>query len=200
MGALGGVAATFPLSALLGALGWTGTFLLLGAVTAGYAAVTAGVVRDVPGTTAGAGDARAVLRKIRSSWAVPGTRLAFWVHFGTMFVPNALSLLWGYPYLVDGLGVPPETAGVVLSVLIAGQIAGGSIAPGEEVLHLPSGMRTRVTAVDTADGELERGRAPQSVTLRLADDIDVGRGDVLCAPDRPAPAAEELTAAVCWMS
>jgi len=125
MGALGGVAATFPLSALLGALGWTGTFLLLGAVTAGYAAVTAGVVRDVPGTTAGAGDARAVLRKIRSSWAVPGTRLAFWVHFGTMFVPNALSLLWGYPYLVDGLGVPPETAGVVLSVLIAGQIAGG---------------------------------------------------------------------------
>jgi len=82
----------------------------------------------------------------------------------------------------------------------AGQIAGGSIAPGEEVLHLPSGMRTRVTAVDTADGELERGRAPQSVTLRLADDIDVGRGDVLCAPDRPATAAEELTASVCWMS
>ena len=82
----------------------------------------------------------------------------------------------------------------------AGQIAGGSIAPGEEVLHLPSGMRSRVVAVDTADGELERGRAPQSVALRLAEDIDVGRGDVLCAVEQPLAAAEELTATVCWMS
>ena len=82
----------------------------------------------------------------------------------------------------------------------AGQIAGGSIAPGEEVLHLPSGMRSRVVAVDTADGELERGRAPQSVALRLAEDIDVGRGDVLCAVEQPPAAAEELTATVCWMS
>jgi sulfate adenylyltransferase large subunit len=82
----------------------------------------------------------------------------------------------------------------------AGQIAGGSIAPGEEVLHLPSGMRSRVVAVDTADGELERGQAPQSVALRLAENIDVGRGDLLCAVDQPPVAAEELTASVCWMS
>ncbi|MEV4644437.1 GTP-binding protein [Saccharopolyspora sp. NPDC049357] len=82
----------------------------------------------------------------------------------------------------------------------AGQIAGGSIAPGEEVLHLPSGMRSRVVAVDTADGELERGQAPQSVALRLAENIDVGRGDLLCAVDQPPAAAEELTASVCWMS
>lgn len=125
MGALGGVSATFPLTALLGGLGWTGTFLLLGGITAAYALVTAGVVRDVPGSTSSAGDAREVLRKIRSAWAIPGTRLAFWAHFGTMFAPNVLSLLWGYPYLVQGLGVPPATAGVVLSVLIAGQIVGG---------------------------------------------------------------------------
>ncbi|RKT87448.1 bifunctional enzyme CysN/CysC/sulfate adenylyltransferase subunit 1 [Saccharopolyspora antimicrobica] len=82
----------------------------------------------------------------------------------------------------------------------AGQIASGSIAPGEEVLHLPSGMRSRVVAVDTADGELDRGRAPQSVTVRLADDIDIGRGDMLCAPANPPVAATELTASVCWMS
>ncbi|RRO16675.1 sulfate adenylyltransferase [Saccharopolyspora rhizosphaerae] len=82
----------------------------------------------------------------------------------------------------------------------AGQIAGGSVAAGDEVLHLPSGMRSRVVAVDTADGELERGRAPQSVALRLAEDIDVGRGDLLCAAEHPPVAAEELTAAVCWMS
>ncbi|MDI2027011.1 GTP-binding protein [Saccharopolyspora sp. TS4A08] len=82
----------------------------------------------------------------------------------------------------------------------AGQIAGGAVAPGEEVLHLPSGMRSRVVAVDSADAELELGRAPQSVALRLAEDIDVGRGDMLCAPDGPPVAAEELTASVCWMS
>ncbi|MCI2423290.1 GTP-binding protein [Saccharopolyspora sp. K220] len=82
----------------------------------------------------------------------------------------------------------------------AGQIAGGAVAPGEEILHLPSGLRSRVVAVDTADGELDRGRAPQSVTVRLADDIDVGRGDMLCAPDNAPTAAEEITAAVCWMS
>ncbi|WP_243794205.1 MFS transporter [Saccharopolyspora gloriosae] len=125
LGALGGVAATFPLTALLGALGWTWTFLLVGAITAAYAAVTAGVVRDVPGTTSGGQDAGEILRKVRSAWAIPGTRLAFWAHFGTMFVPNALSLLWGYPYLVEAVGVPPATASVVLSLLIIGQVAGG---------------------------------------------------------------------------
>lgn len=126
-GALGGVAATFPLTALLGALGWTWTFLLVGAITAAYAGVTTGVVRDVPGTTSGAEDAGAILRKVRSAWAIPGTRLAFWAHFGTMFVPNALSLLWGYPYLVEGVGVPPATASVLLSLLIIGQVAGGPL-------------------------------------------------------------------------
>ncbi|KAA5838100.1 GTP-binding protein [Saccharopolyspora hirsuta] len=82
----------------------------------------------------------------------------------------------------------------------AGQIASGAVAPGEEVLHLPSGMRSRVVAVDFAGNELDRARAPQSVAVRLADDIDVGRGDMLCAPENAPVAAEELTAAVCWMS
>lgn len=127
LGALGGVAATFPLTALLGALGWTWTFLLVGGITAAYAVVTAGVVRDVPGTTSRGEDAGEILRKVRSAWAIPGTRLAFWAHFGTMFVPNALSLLWGYPYLVEGVGVPPATASVVLSLLIIGQVAGGPL-------------------------------------------------------------------------
>ncbi|MER7016197.1 GTP-binding protein [Saccharopolyspora sp. NPDC000359] len=82
----------------------------------------------------------------------------------------------------------------------AGQIASGALAPGEEVLHLPSGMRSRVVAVDFAHRELDRARAPQSVAVRLADDIDVGRGDMLCAPGNAPVAAEEITAAVCWMS
>ncbi|MCA1227266.1 sulfate adenylyltransferase subunit 1 [Saccharopolyspora sp. 6M] len=82
----------------------------------------------------------------------------------------------------------------------AGQISGGSVHEDAEVLHLPSGLRTRVTAVDTADGALAEARAPQSVSVRLADEIDVGRGDLLCAPDAPPAAATELTARVCWMA
>ncbi|GAB2672054.1 hypothetical protein GCM10027271_35970 [Saccharopolyspora gloriosae] len=82
----------------------------------------------------------------------------------------------------------------------AGQISGGRVHEGAEVLHLPSGLRTRVTSVDTADGALAEARAPQSVSVRLADEIDVGRGDLLCAPDAAPAAATELSVRVCWMS
>ncbi|RCW46048.1 sugar phosphate permease [Halopolyspora algeriensis] len=132
LGALGGVAATFPLTILLDQLGWTGTFLLVGAATAGYAAVAATVVRDVPrGEHAPSrprvGSPAELAHGVRSTWTIPATRLAFWVHFSTMFVMNALTLLWGYPYLIEGLGMRPRLAGVVLSVLIIGQIVGGPI-------------------------------------------------------------------------
>ncbi|MDR7299866.1 MFS transporter [Haloactinomyces albus] len=132
LGALGGVAATFPLTFLLDQLGWTGTFLLVGAVTVGYAAVAATVVRDSPDRHHEQPRPRmqslsALVRGVRTAWSTPATRLAFWVHFSTMFVMNALSLLWGYPYLINALNMPPHLAGMVLSVLIIGQIIGGPI-------------------------------------------------------------------------
>src|SRR3954453_334019 len=81
----------------------------------------------------------------------------------------------------------------------AGRIASGVVRPGDEVLVLPSGSTTRVEAVDTYDGPLEEACAPLSVTLRLADDLDVSRGDLICGPgDRPS-LERELTADVCWM-
>ena len=82
----------------------------------------------------------------------------------------------------------------------AGQISGGSVAAGDEVLHLPSGMRSRVSSVDTADGALVSAQAPLSISLRLADDIDVGRGDLLCAAANAPEPADELSATVCWMT
>ncbi len=82
----------------------------------------------------------------------------------------------------------------------AGQVAAGIWRPGDEVVVLPSGRRTRVAAVETADGELEAAVPPQSVTLRLEDDLDVGRGDMLADPERPPVVARELTAELCWMS
>jgi sulfate adenylyltransferase large subunit len=82
----------------------------------------------------------------------------------------------------------------------AGQVAGGVVEPGTEVVVLPSQRRTRVAAIDTFDGPLERAFPPMSVTLRLDDDLDVARGDMICgAQDAPRP-IRELKATVCWMA
>jgi sulfate adenylyltransferase large subunit len=82
----------------------------------------------------------------------------------------------------------------------AGQVAGGVWSPGDEVVVLPAGARTRVEAVETIDGPLEAAIPPMSVTIRLADDLDVSRGDMLADPADPPVVARELEARVCWMS
>jgi bifunctional enzyme CysN/CysC len=78
----------------------------------------------------------------------------------------------------------------------AGRVAGGVWRAGDDVVVLPSGLRTRVAAVDGAEEALPG----QSVTLRLEDDVDVSRGDMLADPLEPPVVAREVTARVCWMS
>lgn len=82
----------------------------------------------------------------------------------------------------------------------AGQVAGGVVAEGDEVLHLPSGKQSRVASVDTADGALAEARSPRSVSLRISDDIDVTRGDMLCSASAAANVTDTLEATVCWMA
>jgi sulfate adenylyltransferase large subunit len=82
----------------------------------------------------------------------------------------------------------------------AGQVASGVWRAGDDVLVLPSGRRSRVASVDTADGPIELAVPPMSVTIRLEDDLDVGRGDLLADPSDPPMAARELEARICWMS
>ncbi|HEY5694002.1 MAG TPA: GTP-binding protein [Gaiellaceae bacterium] len=81
-----------------------------------------------------------------------------------------------------------------------GQVAGGVWSAGDEVVVLPAGVRTQVEAVETIDGPLESAIPPMSVTVRLADDLDVSRGDMLADPADPPVVARELEARVCWMS
>ncbi len=82
----------------------------------------------------------------------------------------------------------------------AGRVTGGVVRRGDEVVVLPTGRTTTVEAIDTYGGELEVAVPPQSVTLRLADDLDISRGDLICGPsDRPS-LERELTADVCWMA
>jgi bifunctional enzyme CysN/CysC len=82
----------------------------------------------------------------------------------------------------------------------AGQLAGGIVRPGDEVLVLPYGRTTTVEAIDTLGGPLDEAFAGMSVTLRLTDDLDISRGDLICRPgDRPS-LERELTADICWMA
>src|SRR3954451_10460987 len=74
------------------------------------------------------------------------------------------------------------------------QVAGGVIRPGDEVMVLPSGLTTTVTAVETAYGELAEAYPPMSVALRLADDIGITRGDLICRPDNAPAAVQDVEA------
>jgi bifunctional enzyme CysN/CysC len=82
----------------------------------------------------------------------------------------------------------------------AGQVAGGVWRKGDDVVVLPSGARSRVAAVDTADGPLDEAIPGASVTILLEDDVDVSRGDLLADPERAPVAAREVTARVSWMA
>ena len=83
----------------------------------------------------------------------------------------------------------------------AGEVAGGIWRAGDEVVVLPSGRRTpRRGRRDSSTGRSRPRSRRQSVTIRLEDDVDVGRGDMLADPDRPPFVARELTAEICWMS
>jgi bifunctional enzyme CysN/CysC len=81
----------------------------------------------------------------------------------------------------------------------AGTIASGVIRKGQSVRALPSGRTSRVARIVTHDGDLEQAVAGQSITLTLTDEIDVSRGDVLCAADSPAGVADQFQATIIWM-
>jgi bifunctional enzyme CysN/CysC len=82
----------------------------------------------------------------------------------------------------------------------AGQIASGTVAPGNEVRILPSGRLTRIERVVTAGGDLELAVAGQSVTLTFANEVDCSRGDVIAAAGDPPEVADQFEAAIVWMA
>jgi bifunctional enzyme CysN/CysC len=82
----------------------------------------------------------------------------------------------------------------------AGEVASGVFRVGDEVVVLPSGIETRIAGIDTYEGPLEEAFPPLSVTLRLEDDIDVSRGDMISRPHNRPIEARDVEAMVCWMS
>ena len=82
----------------------------------------------------------------------------------------------------------------------AGMLAGGPLRPGDEVVVLPAGERTTLLSVESFDGPLEEAVPPLSVTVTLADELDVGRGDLVAAVDAAPTVTRELEASLCWFA
>ncbi|MDP0490308.1 MAG: sulfate adenylyltransferase subunit CysN [Verrucomicrobiota bacterium JB023] len=82
----------------------------------------------------------------------------------------------------------------------AGRIAGGVFKPGDDVVVLPSGFKSKVKSIHTADGDLEEAYSPQSVTLTLEDEIDASRGDMIAKPNNQPKVEQNIEAMICWFS
>ena len=82
----------------------------------------------------------------------------------------------------------------------AGTVASGIMRPGDEVVVLPSGKTSRITTIDGPEGPVAEAFPPMAVSISLADDIDISRGDLLARPQNQPAASTEFDAMVCWMA
>jgi bifunctional enzyme CysN/CysC len=82
----------------------------------------------------------------------------------------------------------------------AGNLASGVLQVGDEVVALPSGFSSHVVSIDGPDGPLQEAFPPESVVVRLEDDIDISRGDMLCRPNNRPNVGQDVSAMICWMA
>lgn len=121
IGQAGAIASAIPMTWALREVGWTTSYLTAALVGPLLAVAMFAVLQDAPGRTNVPGHPMRlgqIRESLATSWAQPGTRLAFWVHFMTPFSANALALLWGLPFFVRGEGRSEETAGALLTVMV----------------------------------------------------------------------------------
>ncbi|GAA2019176.1 MFS transporter [Terrabacter terrae] len=120
LGQLGALAAAGPLAAALDRFGWTPSYAVAASVgvLSGLALVL--VVKDSPYTDHHRDELRlrAIARTLRAAWLVPGTRLGLWSHFTSQFAANMFTMLWGFPFLVAGQGLPSSTASMLLMLMV----------------------------------------------------------------------------------
>ncbi len=96
--------------------------------------------------------------------------------------------------------IRPPASSVADYRAYAGQVAGGVLRPGDDVVVLPGGQRTTIAGIDTFDGAVEEAFPPMSVAVRLADDIDVGRGATIVRPQNQPTVSRNFECMLCWMS
>ena len=81
----------------------------------------------------------------------------------------------------------------------AGTVVAGAVQPGDSVIALPSGRRSQIARIVTADGDLDVGVAGQAITLTLADELDISRGDVIASASQPPQVADQFAAHLLWL-
>ena len=128
VGMAGNVIATVPLTFMLADLGWGPTFAIAGGLSLAYGLLLLRPAARAPFREAesktGPMGGRRVLQEVRTAWKLPAGRLGFWIHMSTMAGPTVFAVLWGYPYLTQGLGYPPGQASSLLLLLVLGGLAG----------------------------------------------------------------------------
>jgi sugar phosphate permease len=156
LGSVGNVIATLPLTALLAHVGWTPTFLVAGALSLGYGLLLLRSATRTPlrhaGAIAAAGPVAGhrIFAEVKQAWRVPAGRLGFWVHLTTMTGPVVFSVLWGFPYLTDGLGYSDSLASTLLLIFVlVGSVA--SLTIGVVVSRRP-GTRTPIAVLVALGG------------------------------------------------
>lgn len=128
LGQLGAIGAAAPMTWALGHLGWTDAYLIAAAVSVGVTVAVAIVVHDSPDDRVTRGPRltfSAIRTSLAASWAHPGTRLGFWMHFVTQFSAVAMTLLWGFPFLVRGEGLSGNRASLLLSLVVVAVMYSG---------------------------------------------------------------------------
>lgn len=129
-GQLGAIIAAVPMTLALKELGWTRSYLLAASLGVALTIALLIFVKDAPLLRSVRGDAlslTAIRRSLRTSWAQPGTRLGFWMHFTTQFSATTFGLLWGYPYFVRGEGRSDHVAGVLLTLMVVAVMSAGPV-------------------------------------------------------------------------
>ena len=152
LGQLGTIAAAIPMARALAEFGWTRTFgaaALLGVL---LGIVLYAVVIDTPyAEPASSADIELsdIAASLRKSWAEPGTRLGLWTHFTTQFSVSVMSLLWGFPFLVQGQGQSTGMASALLTVMTISSMVAGPLI-GSLVARRPYHRSTFVLAIVSA--------------------------------------------------
>jgi sugar phosphate permease len=129
VGQLGAIVAAAPLSLALRELGWTAGFGLASSVGVVLMVGVLAVVKDSPYASGRptAIKLRTLLRTVQSVWGNPGTRLGMWSHFTTQFSMTVFAMLWGFPFLVQGQGLSPDTASTLLMVMTGWVVVSGLV-------------------------------------------------------------------------
>jgi MFS family permease len=182
LGQLGAIAAAVPMTWALSQFGWSRAYLVAASIGVVLAVAVLVLLHDAPedrnlrGPRLSLG---AIKESLVASWAHPGTRLGFWMHFTSQFSATTLSLLWGYPFFVRGEGRSPSTAGLLLTLVVVAIICSGPVLGwlvGAHPWHRSTFVLSTVAAIVMVWTIvlLWPGDAPLAVLMLLAFVVGIG--------------------------